>query len=283
MQRDEAGGSQERPVPTRRAAAFAQRPFVAALQSPSRLGHVMTVNARANPSRMAESPPKIGWVAALSPRFWATPSVIVLIAANLLPLYGVVYWGWDLFALMLLYWMETAIIGFFAIIQMAIAAPLMSIVLVPFFMFHFGAFMFGHLFFLTVLFAHGSISRLSAIPDMLWNLLTEHRLWIALLALFLSHAVSFVLNIVQPKWWMRFAEIEPAPAASQPQDVMTAVYGRVVIMHVTIIFGAMLMGVFGTKAAIFVLLITLKIAVDIAAHVRKNFRQIAKSTVPVGR
>jgi len=42
-------------------------------------------------------------------------------------------------------------------------------------------------------------------------------------------------------------------------------------MHMTIIFGAMLIEIFRTKTAAFVLLIALKITVDIAAHVRKNF------------
>ena len=222
---------------------------------------------------VATTSAKIGWFAALSPHYWATPSVAVLIAANLLPLYGAVYWGWDLYTLMLLYWMETAVIGIFAIIQIAIAAPLMSVVLVPFFMFHFGAFMAGHLFFLTVLFGRGPASRFSEIPHTLWDLLMERGLWIALLALFLSHAVSFVLNILQPAWWTRHTGMEPAPPASEPQQVMGAAYGRVVVMHVTIIFGAMLIGVFGTKVAALVLLIALKTAADLAAHVRKNFRQ----------
>ena len=217
------------------------------------------------------TPAKIGWLAALSPRYWATPSVIALIAANLLPLYGVMYWGWDLYVLMLLYWFETAIIGIIAMIQMTMAGPLAAIFLVPFFVLHFGGFMAGHFVFLTVLFGGTTLSHWSRIPHMIWDLLAQHGLWIALIALFASHAVSFVLNIVQPAWWTRRAGIEPAPPSSKPQHVMLAAYGRIVVMHVTIIFGAVLMSIFNTKAVAFVLLIALKIAADVAAHVRKNF------------
>src|SRR5262249_55153884 len=47
------------------------------------------------------------------------PSTLLLIAANALPLVGVLYWGWDVFVLLVLYWMETAIIGFWMIVQIA--------------------------------------------------------------------------------------------------------------------------------------------------------------------
>ena len=52
---------------------------------------------------------------------------------------------------------------------------------------------------------------------------------------------------------------------------MGATYARAVLMHVTILFGAMLAAISQTKTAAFVLPIVLKGAFDIAAHVRKNF------------
>jgi hypothetical protein len=220
-------------------------------------------------------PTKIDWLAALNPRYWATPSVAILIAANLLPLVGVLFWGWDLYALMLLYWLETAIVGLFAMVQMAMLAPLLSVFVVPFFLLHFGAFMAVHLIFLVALFGGGMPNRLSQMPDLVWGVLTKHGLWIAIIALFVSHAVSFILNTVRPDWWTRQAGIEVAAPPSKPQQVMEAAYGRVVVMHLTIIFGALLIAVFDTKTAAFVLLIGLKIAVDVAAHVRKNFQPVA--------
>jgi hypothetical protein len=44
---------------------------------------------------------KIGWLTALSPQYLRAPSVIVLVAANLFPLYGVLYLGY-LYTLMVL-------------------------------------------------------------------------------------------------------------------------------------------------------------------------------------
>ncbi|HEY1154001.1 MAG TPA: DUF6498-containing protein, partial [Pseudolabrys sp.] len=69
-----------------------------------------------------------------------TPSVIALLIANLLPLYGVVALGWDLISLIMVYWLETGIIGFFAILNIALVTGPMALLLVPFFIVHFGGF-----------------------------------------------------------------------------------------------------------------------------------------------
>jgi hypothetical protein len=227
----------------------------------------------------ATSAPKIGWLQALSRRYFRAPSVAILIAANLLPLYGVLYWGWDLYTLMVLYWMETGIVGFFAIVEMAMVARLFALFLVPFFIVHFGGFMLGHIFFLTVMFGGGAPNSLAQMPEVVWQVLTERGLWIAFVALFVSHGFSFVVNVLRPVWrqWREQAGGEGLLPKTllppgNPQAVMMAPYGRIVVMHVTIILGALLSEVFKTRVAAFVLLIALKIAVDIAAHVRKNFR-----------
>jgi hypothetical protein len=47
----------------------------------------------------------------------------------------------------------------------------------------------------------------------------------------------------------------------------------VVLLHVTIILGAWLIATFDTRAAAFVLLVGLKTVMDVAAHVRTNFRR----------
>lgn len=219
----------------------------------------------------AASPARIGWRAALSPRFLRAPSVVVLILANLVPLAGVLWWGWDLFILMVLYWMETGIIGIFAIVQMAIAARWWALYLVPFFVVHFGGFMAGHLFFLLVMFGGGApASDLSLLPETLRAQLTERGLWPAFAALAVSHTVSFVLNVARRPGPMPGRD-PIARDPPQPQSVMLAPYGRIVVMHMTIIFGAIVAQAVGSKVGAFALLVVLKIVVDVAAHVRKNF------------
>jgi hypothetical protein len=215
--------------------------------------------------------PKIGWRDTLRPRFLKAPSVLVLILANLVPLIGVLFWGWDLLSLMLLYWMETGIIGVFAILHMAIVARWWALYLVPFFVVHFGGFMTGHLLFLLAMFGSGQVTNdLEQLPEILRAEVTQRGLWPAFAALGVSHGVSFVLNV------LRKPKPVPdrhgaAPDTPHPQSLMLAPYGRVIVMHVTIIFGAMIAHALGSKAGAFALLVVLKIIVDVAAHVRKNF------------
>jgi hypothetical protein len=38
-------------------------------------------------------------------------SVVLLVAVNLLPLIGVVLWGWSLMLILVLYWVESGIVG----------------------------------------------------------------------------------------------------------------------------------------------------------------------------
>ena len=45
-----------------------------------------------------------------------TVSVLVGLVGNLIPLYGVLYWQWDAFQLLMLYWTETVIIAFWTIL-----------------------------------------------------------------------------------------------------------------------------------------------------------------------
>ena len=40
------------------------------------------------------------------------PSVLLLIGANLVPLIGVLFFKWDIFSIMLLYWLESGVVGF---------------------------------------------------------------------------------------------------------------------------------------------------------------------------
>jgi hypothetical protein len=230
------------------------------------------------------APAKIGWLAALSPRFLAAPSVMALIAANLFPLYGVLFWDWDLYGLMVLYWMETGIIGFFAIIQMAMAAGLFAIILVPFFVLHFGGFMAGHIFFLTALFGGGRPDAPAQIPYAVWSVFVEHGLWVALAALIISHSFSFVHNVWRPRRAEMHDRVAPSSKTTKKlegknvQSIMLAPYGRIVVMHLTIIFGAFLIHALRTKIAAFALLIALKIAFDVASHVRKNYAHFRLST-----
>jgi hypothetical protein len=231
-------------------------------------------------SHAASRSGKVGWLQAWSGRYLRAPSVIILIAANLIPLYGVLHWGWDLYVLMTVYWMETGIIGFWTAVRMAMVARWAAIILVPFFIIHFGGFMAGHFLFLWVLFAGDWSQQVAGAGDFLRVIVFGTGLWLAFIALFCSHGGSFYLNVLRPMLRVRRHAAAgrhanaPDPSAAEalePQQIMMTPYGRIVVMHATILGGAFLIQTFQTKLAAFVLLIALKVVFDVVAHVRKNF------------
>src|SRR5947208_3035320 len=52
-------------------------------------------------------------------RFLLKPPALILLGTNLVPVIGVVAWEWDAFVLLMLYWLETAVIAFWTIVGIA--------------------------------------------------------------------------------------------------------------------------------------------------------------------
>src|SRR6267142_42179 len=52
-----------------------------------------------------------------------TPSLLVLLVANALPIVGVLVLGWTVFPLVLLYWLENVIVGGFNVAKLLLAQP----------------------------------------------------------------------------------------------------------------------------------------------------------------
>lgn len=224
----------------------------------------------------------------MNSRMWSNVSVWVLLAANLFPLVGVFLWGWDMYTLMVLYWTESAIVGFYGILGILLEAGIFSLFLVPFFCVHFGMFMTVHFMLLNGFFGPPWTKPLHA-AAILSRLLLQDGLWKPMALLFLSHGVAFYLHVFRP-WWQR-APLQVPPeelakvrsplarflllrlanslaGSSQAGNLMAAPYKRVVVMHLTILFGGFLVMLLQARPAAFVLMIALKIAADLHGLVK---------------
>jgi hypothetical protein len=219
-----------------------------------------------------EKPPKSAWFPHWHSDALSHPSTIFLLAANLIPLVGVTFWDWDLFLLMMLYWSETAIIGFWHILRMALEMKFFALFLVPFFCVHFGGFMAGHFIFLMALFGKGYAGKIHNVQDYVDQILIGAKLWIPFMVLFISHGISFFINYLKPKMDQDLGLV-PVPQGAKPLDpgeLMAAPYRRVIVMHLTIIFGGFLSLALHLDKAAFYLMIVLKTMIDLGAHTRKN-------------
>ncbi len=185
-------------------------------------------------------------------------SVVILIAANLVPLYGVLFMGWRVFPLLFLYWFENVIIGIFNVLKMLTCQPgdpetrITKIAVIPFFCVHYGLFTLVHGIFIFALF--GGDAGVQA----LWS---EGVGW-AVLDLFVSHGISFAVNYIKGGEYKR----------TSLNKLMQEPYGRVVIMHLTIIGGGFLMTVLQSPVAGLIMLVLIKIVLDLRAHVSQHFR-----------
>jgi len=187
-------------------------------------------------------------------------SAIVLILANLVPIYGVLNWGWSTSSVIALYWAENWIIGALNIPRMWMArgAPRKAAFpLSVFFALHYGFFTFIHGTFVFSLFGDGASAG---------DLLPGGPLFLTLLILSGSHTVSFIVN-----YWMG-GEYKTRAV----QDQMFRPYGRIVVLHIVILGGAMLVEAAGSPLPALLLLIGIKTAIDMMAHIKAHKMSNAK-------
>ncbi len=83
---------------------------------------------------------------------------------------------------------------------------------------------------------------------------------IEMMALFISHGVSYLFNFIGGGEYKR---VSPAGQMFKP-------YGRLVVLHVTIIIGAMAISITGAAIAALVVLVLLKIGLDIGLHLAEH-------------
>jgi len=202
--------------------------------------------------------------------FLFTPSALLLITANLIPLYGVFGLGWQVFPVLMLFWLENVIVGLFNVLRILFARPgevitwFAKIFLGAFFIIHYGMFTSGHCFFVFSFFGdHKTGTDWLIDPDMVMDALVQYQLGIPALALVISHGFSFVTNYIG-KGEYRTANL---------QFLMMRPYGRIVVLHVTIVIGGFLVMALNAPAAALALLIAFKIGLDLRAHIRDHTRR----------
>lgn len=196
---------------------------------------------------------------AVEPFSLASPSALALIVANLVPVAGTVFLGWKLSDVMVLYWAESAIIGFWNVCKIVVIGKWFALLAGPFFIGHFGGFMAVHFLFIYTLFVKG-IQGSDSGGDLTEVAGLFIALWPALLALFLSHGYSFFANFLGRQ------EYRGRTAGDQ----MGEPYSRIVFMHLALIFGGGLTLLLGSPTPVLLLVIGAKIWFDLRAHLNER-------------
>ncbi len=192
---------------------------------------------------------------------------LILILSNLVPLAGILFWGWDTFVLLCLYWLETAVIGFWTIVRLvtmsrdpgSVAGRSIAgtLALAGFFTVHAGLFMAVHMLFIFTLFAGPWAGQIHEARDFIRLIVIGKDLWIPLLALFVGQGAIFINDAVN-----RFVFAKAPPAKADTGEIMGGFYKRIVVMHLAIMGGAFVAQMIGTIAPLIVLVL-LKTAIEI--------------------
>jgi hypothetical protein len=203
-------------------------------------------------------------------------SLALLVAANLLPLAGVLFLHWDIAALVVLYWSENLVLGFYTLLKMFTVNPLGAIPTGLFFAIHYGGFCAVHgLFILTLLIDDDAqvlggdswplfLVFLQLLVEVVRQVLAHappHWLW-AFAALMVSHGGSYMIN------FLAAGERERVTV----RELMGAPYGRIAVLHVAIIAGGFAVMALGQPLALLIALVILKLGLDITLHLREHRR-----------
>jgi hypothetical protein len=218
-----------------------------------------------------------------------TLSALLLIAANLVPLYGVLVWNWSLFQVLVLFWFETVIVGAMSALRMLFAYPtslimwFLKLMCFPFIFFFLipygmlivilGLFVFGifasdgvrHAF-VSILFSASHSSELLTLDEamqVVWREFDAGTV-LGIAALTISHLFSFVWH------YLLKGECNRVTLGSLVKQPVARVWLMLMVLSV----GAL--GVQQLDAPLWLLipLIGVKIAIDLYAHINEHQKPI---------
>ncbi len=188
-------------------------------------------------------------------------TLALVVLSNILPLLGVLLAGWDIYTLLVFYWMETAIVAFWTVLTIAFHEGKETWTLdgfgrrtaglagagAAFIAVHAGFFMSIHLFLMSALYGGDWLEHLKSPLVFLETFLIGQNLWPMLALVFVHRAAIF---------WEDRKQQSTAP-------VIVSLYMRIVVMQVVIVigaWGAMLLdsGWFGL-----ILLVAMRTALDL--------------------
>lgn len=193
--------------------------------------------------------------------------LIVVIALNLIPVVGVLFWGWSAFALIVLYWLENVVIGVRTVASMVATAAvsggvawIATIFLGLFFIFHYGLFCFGHGVFVMAFFGgNWSGANILDVPGTAWTVLQEQT------NLMIGFASIVVWQVLLFVFFLTNGEVKRVTAL----DLMGAPYPRIIALHFTIILGAFVLMVLNQPVGGVLVLALIKMAYDVGEVLRK--------------
>jgi hypothetical protein len=198
----------------------------------------------------------------------APAAVALLVLANLVPLAGVLWFGWDVGMVLITYWLENGIVGLINVPKILLARdsstelakhPRGGWVYAAFFLVHYGIFWMVHGTFVFLIVGRGPLIE---VTDPLRAVVSDQALVLAALVLFASHGASFLVNYLGRGEYLR----------ASPDTQMLQPYARMFVLHITIVLGGVFVISQGQPIFAVVLLVVSKTLLDLILHLREHGR-----------
>ncbi|MBA4000945.1 DUF6498-containing protein [Brevundimonas sp.] len=185
--------------------------------------------------------------------------LLLIILLNLIPVAGVLWLGWDAGQILMLYWVENIIVGVLSLVRILTArqpdtlapgsAQMGTIGVGCFFIVHYGLFTLVHGVFTMIL-----ASRIIDDEDGLWGrVFTNPTFYWAVLA-----AAALQIVIVIREWWSSGLWRRSSPGVE-----MVRPYGRIVVLHVTVLAAAWWLSETSAPMAAVLILCLMKAVVEL--------------------
>lgn len=186
--------------------------------------------------------------------------IFLIIVSSLIPLLGVLWWGWSLANVVILFWIENLIIGVWTLLKMLVARGDKSFAsklpLCIFFIIHYGFFCMGHGIFLLIILKIGNPVGLFPFSEMIEQGLITRGVLIGTGAMVVTHGVSFFLDFWQSPNRLDFTA----------QKIMMSPYGHIIVVHIALLIGAIASQKMGSPIALLLLLIIGKAILDLTSE-----------------
>lgn len=190
------------------------------------------------------------------PAFLASrPAAVAgIVLANLVPVFGVLFLGWDAGQILLLYWAENVILGILTVPRLIAAGKggFEGWFLAAFFCVHYGLFCLGHLAFALLMVSdftrigeqgYSAFLTIVQTPGFLWGVAA-----VAAINLFTQ-----IRDFWLPRLWR----------TADPKKEMARPYGRIFVLHLTVLIGAGVVLSFNGPAFAILVLCLLKAALEL--------------------
>lgn len=189
---------------------------------------------------------------------WKRPPLLAILAINLIPVAGVLWFGWSPLALLLLYWAENVFVGVFNTLKLrgyerhrgSGGEPFK---LSGFFIIHYGIFTLVHGIFAVIVgtLFFGTEGAEAAGAGLRGGRTETLSYLIALASIGVLHLIDFLR-------WRSARGWEHGSADAQ----MFAPYGRIVVMHLTVLGGAAVLAATHAPATYIALMAVLKTFIE---------------------